>query len=83
MACCQRWIPFFLSALRPLAGKVGAGLCSQKSVWQPLAASQTLCLPHPKVGKMRSPAARLPAARNSLTKPLKKPCLGRALLKLS
>ena len=31
--------------------EVGAGYCPQKSVWLPLAASQTLCLPHPKVGK--------------------------------
>lgn len=35
--------------------KVGAGFCPQKGVWQPLAASQMLCLPHPRVGKIVSP----------------------------
>ncbi|WP_204741463.1 hypothetical protein, partial [Intestinimonas butyriciproducens] len=34
--------------------KVGAGFCPQKGVWQPLAASQMLCLPHPRVGKIAS-----------------------------
>ena len=34
--------------------KVGAGFCPQKGVWQPLAASQMLCLPHPRVGKIVS-----------------------------
>ena len=34
--------------------KVGAGFCPQKGVWQPLAASQMLCLPHPRVGKITS-----------------------------
>lgn len=34
--------------------KVGAGFCPQKGVWQPLAASQVLCLPHPRVGKIVS-----------------------------
>jgi hypothetical protein len=33
----------FLSLLRL---KVGVGFCPQKSVWLPLAESQTLCLPH-------------------------------------
>ena len=37
------------------AEKVGAGFCPQKGVWQPLAASQTLCLPHPWVGKTAFP----------------------------
>ena len=35
--------------------EVGAGFCPQKGVWQPLAASQTLCLPHLRVGKTASP----------------------------
>ena len=43
--------------------KVGAGFCPQKGVWQPLAASQTLCLPHPRVGKIRSPAVQVLAAQ--------------------
>lgn len=30
---------------------VGVGFCLQKCVWLPLAASQTLCLPHHMVGK--------------------------------
>ena len=34
------------------AEKVGAGFRPQKGVWLPLAASQTLCLPHPWVGKI-------------------------------
>ena len=34
------------------ADKVGVGFRQQKGVWQPLAASQTLCLPHPWVGKI-------------------------------
>lgn len=34
------------------AEKVGAGFRPQKGVWQPLAASQTLCLPHLWVGKI-------------------------------
>ena len=42
------------------AEKVGAGFCPQKGVWRPLAASQTLCLPHPWVGKIASPP--LPAS---------------------
>ena len=34
--------------------KVGAGFCPQKGVWQLLAVSQMLCLPHPRVGKIVS-----------------------------
>ena len=45
------------------AEKVGAGFRPQKGVWQPLAASQTLCLPHPRVGKIRSPAVQVLAAQ--------------------
>ena len=30
----------------------GCGLLPAEGVWRPLAASQTLCLPHPRVGKM-------------------------------
>ena len=33
---------------------MGAGFCPQKGVWLPLAASQTLCLPHLWVGKIVS-----------------------------
>ena len=52
--------PFFILSLLSISGgavqeKVGAGFCPQKGVWQPLAASQTLCLPHPRVGKIVSP----------------------------
>ena len=36
------------------ADKVGAGFRPQKGVWLPLAASQTLCLPHPRVSKIVS-----------------------------
>ena len=36
-------------------GESGCGLLPAKGVWQPLAASQMLCLPHPRVGKIRVP----------------------------
>ena len=35
----------------PSATESGCGLLPAKCVWLPLAASQTLCLPHPRVGK--------------------------------
>lgn len=35
--------------------KSGCGLLTQKGVWQPLTASQTLCLTHPRVGKTVPP----------------------------
>lgn len=37
------------------SGKSGCGLLPAKSVWLPLAASQMLCLPHPRVGKIAPP----------------------------
>ena len=46
---------FLLSDLRPSGRKSGRGLLPEKGVWQPLAASQTLCLPHPWVGKTAFP----------------------------
>ena len=33
---------------------MGAGFCPQKGVWLPLAASQTLCLPHLWVGHIQT-----------------------------
>ena len=46
--------PVSISALRPLAVQSGCGLLPAKSVWLPVA-SQTLCLPHPRVGKISFP----------------------------
>ena len=48
------------------AEKVGAGFCPQKGVWRPLAASQTLCLPHPRVGKIALPDRLLLTATDAL-----------------
>ena len=39
----------------PMGRASGCGLLPAKCVWRPLAASQMLCLPHPRVGKIRSP----------------------------
>ena len=38
----------------PMGRASGCGLLPAKCVWRPLAASQMLCLPHPRVGKIRS-----------------------------
>ena len=46
--------PGSLSALRPSGCKSGCGRQPAKSVWL-LTASQTLCLPHPRVGKISFP----------------------------
>ena len=48
------------------ADKVGPGFRPQKGVWQPLAASQTLCLPHPRVGKIALPDRLLLTATDAL-----------------
>ena len=39
----------------PMGRASGCGLLPAKGVWRPLAASQMLCLPHPRVGKICSP----------------------------
>ena len=53
----------FPSDIRSTGREVGAGFCPQKMRLAPLAASQTLCLPHPRVGKIRSPAVQVLAAQ--------------------
>ena len=39
----------------PMGCASGCGLLPAKCVWRPLAASQMLCLPHPRVGKTAPP----------------------------
>ena len=46
--------PVSISALRPSGRKSGCGRQPAKCVWLPVA-SQTLCLPHLRVGKLPSP----------------------------